>query len=192
VLTFPGKRDFVNATSAHQPFSNVVTSNGACEPVLFNFWNRDEATSATPTSISPAPPTGSNPVLCFESTVVSIRNGNSTNTASGSVSGVLGSINNVALTLPSTFQNGWARITFLGTKSQSPLALSSIAGNRLDPTGAVTVNTHTFVGLPVTGFMARSFKNATLPCTTTGGTATTCSVLFESNFAHGYVTTILP
>lgn len=193
VLTFPGKRDFVTSTSAHQPFSNVVTSNGACEPVSFNFWNRDEATSSTPTSISPAPPTGSNPVLCFESTVVSIRNGNATNTASGAVSGVFGSINSVAITVPSTFQNGWARITFLGTKSQSPLGLSSIApSSDINSIGTVTVRTHTFVGLPVTGFMARTFRNATLPCTTSGGAATSCNALFESNFAHAYTTTILP
>jgi hypothetical protein len=192
VLTFPGKRDFVTATSAHQPFSNIVTTNGACEPVLFSFWNRDEATSSAPSSISPAPPTGSNPVLCFESTIVSVRNGNSTNTASGAVSGVLGSINNVQITVPSTFQNGWARITFLGSKSQSPLGLSSLTGARLTMAGAATVNNHTFVGLPVTGFMARTFRNATLPCTTSAGAATTCSVVFESNFAHGYNTIVLP
>jgi hypothetical protein len=192
VLTFPGKRDFVTATSAHQPFSNIVTTNGACEPVLFQFWNRDEATSAAPSSISPVPPTGANPTLCFETTVVSIRNGNASNTASGSVTGVLGSINNVAITLPSTFQNGWARITFLGSKSQAPLGLISLAGTTLTTANVSTATLHEFIGLPVTGFMARSFKNATLPCTTAAGAATTCSVLFESNFAHAYVTTILP
>jgi hypothetical protein len=194
VLTFPGKRDFVNATSAHWPFSNIVTTNGACEPVTFNFWNRDEATSSTPTSISPAPPTGSTPVLCFESTIVSIRNGNSTNTASGAVSGVLGSINNVAITVPSTFQNGWAKIAFQGQNSGvlGTRGLISTAGNDLTAAGVSTARAHTFAGLPVTGFMARTFKNATLPCTTSGGTATTCSVLFESNFAHGYQTIITP
>ena len=91
-----------------------------------------------------------------------------------------------------TFQNGWARITFLGSKALSPLGLSSLTGARLTTAGVATVNNHTFVGLPVTGFMARSFKNATLPCTTAAGAATTCSVLFESNFAHGYTTIVLP
>ncbi len=101
-------------------------------------------------------------------------------------------MNNVALTLPTTFQNGWARLTLLGVNSQSPRGLSSFTGTELTTAGVVTLRNHTFIGLPVTGFMARSFKNATLPCTTTGGAAATCSVLFESTFAHGYSTVIAP
>jgi len=192
VLTFPGKRDFFNGISSRNPFSNNITTAGACEPSLFSFWNRDENTGST-TSISPAGTPPNTPPLCFESTVVSIRNGGPTN-ATGSVSGVLGSINTVAVSLPSSsFSNGWARITFTGARSQSPAGgLNSVAGQRLPMVGAVVAGAHTFVGLPVTGFMARSFKNATLPCTTTAGGATTCSVLFESNYAHGYRTTILP
>jgi hypothetical protein len=93
VLTFPVKREFVNATTAAAPFSAVLTSTGACEPALFELFNRDEQSlpiqpgGFSPPPVTPTPGVGN---LCWETTIVSIRNGVAHTTASGTASGVLG------------------------------------------------------------------------------------------------------
>jgi hypothetical protein len=53
--------------------------------------------------------------------------------------------------------------------------------------GAPTAGSVTFFGLPVTGFMVRTFSNNTLTC----GTAS-CQGNYGSAFNHSYRTTITP
>src|SRR5207302_146385 len=92
-----------------------------------------------------------------------------------------------------TFQNGWARLSFTGPGANAPLGMGSTVTNIaiMDSTAVATTlvapTPATFFGLPVTGFMVRSFANGTLRC----GTAT-CQGNYGSLFNHSYTTLITP
>jgi hypothetical protein len=60
------------------------------------------------------------------------------------------------------------------------------------PSGTTAATPHTFFGLPVTGFMVNSRANASVACTTPGGTAGSCVGNYATLFGHSYVTTITP
>ncbi len=189
VLTFPTKREMVNSTTAGAPFSAVLTSAGACETALFNIFNRDEQSIIpSPTGFSPQQPgatpgTGS---LCWEATVVSFRNGLAHTTVSDTVSGVLGSRNTVAVTVPNNFQNGWAALTFTGAGATTT-GLVPIAGFTLDQNGVSTAFSRTYVGLPVTGFMVRTLTNNAVDCVRGGATVTGgCQGNYSALFRHAY------
>ena len=200
VMTFPVKREFVNATTAASPFTNVMTTAGACEPALFNVFNRDEQAQPpgqggfSPPAATPTPGTGN---LCWESTVISIRNGVAHTTASGTKSGVLGSFNTLAIippTVPSNFQNGWMMVTFTGAGATSAAGgVPTAAGSTLNQSGTATGlnGPRTYVGLPVTGFMVRTLTNNAVDCVRGGVTvAGGCQGNYSALFPHAYRTTI--
>jgi hypothetical protein len=194
VLTFPVKREFVTAVTAINPFTAVMTTAGACEPALFNIFNRDEASITPPSAgFSPQAPAGAPGVgnLCWESTVVSFRNTAAHTTASGTNSGVLGSRNSVSVPVPQNFQNGWASATFTGANATTAITggLSTTASTTVSQFQAAPLATaaRTFVGLPVTGFMVRTITNNAVDCTrgttlVTGG----CQGNYGSLFRHAY------
>lgn len=201
VLTFPIKREFVNATTAGDPFSAVVTTAGACEAASFTFFNRDEQSTIPPAGGFSPPGPGSGGAgsgnLCWESTVVSIRNGvahttDSDVSATDRRSGVLGSRNVVAVTVLSSFQNGWMNLTFTGAGATGATrGLTTAAGTSMDQAGATILTTQTFVGLPVTGFMVRTFTNDAIDCTRNGAVVVGgCQGNYGSLFNHAYRTTV--
>ena len=65
---------------------------------------------------------------------------------------------------------------------------------------AININTgttaaataQTYLGLPVLGFMARTFNNGTLTCTGVGGASTSCQGSYGSLFGHKYLNNIAP
>ncbi len=188
VITQPLKRSFVSSVAALPPYTNVLTSNGACENIVFTFFNREEQTQNQPVLFSPqgsAGPTTGN--LCWESTVLSIRNAA---VAAGTPTAVLGSVNNVSVTIPNTFQNGWANLTFTGTNATAT-GMGSSSSDRVNLTGvgpaAIVASPVTFFGLPVTGFMVRTFQNGALACS-----SGTCQGNYSALFRHSYLTTITP
>jgi hypothetical protein len=196
VITQPLKRVFVSATTAAQPYTNVLTSNGACETIGFTFFNREErSATAAGADFSPLPPAGSPNSLCWESNVLSIRNaGLSQMPTSTAQSTVLGSFNvtNVNVTSGAAFQNGWARLTFTGAGATTLGMGSSISDRaQMDSTEVTTTLLAsvpaTFFGLPVTGFMIRTFSNGSLTCA-----AGTCQGNYGSLFNHSYATRIDP
>jgi hypothetical protein len=71
----------------------------------------------------------------------------------------------------------------LGSTTTDAVDLSNLAGSP-PPVNTAPV---TFFGLPVTGFMVRTFNNGTLTCT--GGA---CQGNYSALFRHSYVTTITP
>jgi len=167
VLTFPTKQFYVGAT-ATRPFSNAFTSAGACEKIDFTFYDREER-SVTPSDVdfSPLPPGAAASSVCWESTVLSIRNGVAHTTASGAASGVLGSVNSTAVSVTSSFQNGWASLSFSGANARTGFAsLGTLAVDfsNLGSEGGygTSSGSATFKGLPVVGFMVRTFNNGTL------------------------------
>lgn len=193
VITQPVKRFFVDSTTARQPYTNVLTTSGACETINFTFFNREErGAAASGVDFSPAPPAGAANSLCWESTVMSIRNG-AAHMPAATASSVLGSLNLTNVNVTAGLQNGWGFVTFVGAGA-SVQGMGSVASSeRISTTGAlgafsaVTVSAQTYFGLPTTGFMVRSFRNGNLAC----GTAT-CQGNYGGLFMHSYRVDILP
>ena len=167
VVTFPDKNVFITSTTADIPFTNVLTTSGACETIGVNYFNREEAQQAPAgVDFSPTPPGASANSMCWESTVVSFRNGTTHAPTSPAVpSLVLGSANVTTIGLKTTFQNGWADINFTGANAAAGLVPA--AQTAYDNTGAASAGSN-FFGLPTLGFMIRTFDNGNLTC----GTAT--------------------
>lgn len=199
VLTFPAKSEFVNTTTANAPYTASLTTAGACETVQFTFFNRDEQSFVPATGgFSPQPTGVGGPGqgnLCWESTVVSVRNGQSWTTvndvtATDIRSGVLGSRNVTSVTVLSSFEAGWIDLTFQGTNALA--GITSAAGTVLNgTTGVAAASVHTFFGLPVTGFMVTSRANNAVPCTV-GTTASNCAGNYTGLWNHSYRTLITP
>lgn len=190
VMTFPTKWYFYDVFAAgtpETPFTAVLGANGACEDITFTYFNREESgVVASGVDFSPQPVTPGSSV-CWESTVMSLRN-TASHMPSGSASGVLGSNNSVAINVGSTFQNGWARVDFTGTNATTTGLTSdatSITVNALTIAGVA--GAQTFQGLPVVGFMVRTFNNGTL---TSGGANVLSN--YGSAFNHKYLETITP
>jgi hypothetical protein len=195
VITQPLKNQFVNDVTAALPYSNIMTASGACETIGFTYFNREEASAtAQGSDFSPLPPQGAANSLCWESTVMSIRNPSAPhNPADTTVSTVLGSKNLTNVNVTGGFQNGWGLLSFTGLGATAGGLTSFTSsqhislGNNAPVMGAVVAGAVTFFGLPVTGFMIRTFANGSLAC----GTAT-CQGNYGSAFGHSYRTNINP
>jgi hypothetical protein len=203
VLTFPTRRNFVNVSSVIPPFTNVLTTSGACEEINFTYFNREEGTAvSTAGDFSPFPPGAAPNSLCWESTILSIRNG-STNapTSPSSPSLVLGSQNVTSVSITSTFQNGWGQLHFGGVNA-STVGLVSDATSLTQPITPLTIGpppgpppnpgAQTFRGLPVVGFMIRTFSNNLLSCLSTTGATVSCQGNYGGSVAHAYRNNITP
>jgi hypothetical protein len=192
VITQPIKNRFVTATVAADPYSNVMTSSGACETIGFVYFNREEQGAvALGSDFSPLPPAAPGNTLCWESTVVSIRNTAAHMPTDSTRSTVLGSFNLTNVTINTGFQNGWGALAFTGLGATTR-GIVSAAGERVTmgtnvAAAAVTAGTATYLGLPVTGFMIRTFANGQLTC----GTAA-CQGNYGALFQHSYTTLINP
>lgn len=188
VMTFPTKHYLVDDVTANAPFTELFTKNGACEEIAFNYFNREEAGAiAGDTDFSPQPPPGQAAGLCWESTILSIRNGEG-HMPTGTTSGVLGSANTTSVSVTAGFQNGWAGLSFTGLGATTGITSDALASITTPiSTGVGATGAQTFSGLPVMGFMVRSFNNGTLTC----GTAS-CQGNYGSAFGHKYVQTIAP
>ncbi|MGE0357065.1 MAG: hypothetical protein AB7P08_09130 [Burkholderiales bacterium] len=186
VMTFPTKRFYVTTAAAAAPFTNKFTATGSCESFGFQFFNREErGAAAAGGDFSPLPPTlvaG----LCWESTILSIRSGQ-THNPTGTTSGVLGSVNSLAVNVTTGYQNGWGNLSFTGANSLVGLVSQAGSFTLNIGTAAAAAGAQTFLGLPVTGFMARTFNNGTLTCS---GAA--CQGNYGSLFTHNYIDNITP
>ena len=194
VMTFPVKRHFVggggSATGAVAPFTTPLSSTGACETIDVTYFNREEA-SATPAGVdfSPSPPGAAANSLCYESTVLSIRNGSANAPTPGSkpTSLVLGSTNVTAVNVTSTFQNGWMRLHFSGANASTNGLVSEATSVTVTAGVAGAAAAQTYRGLPVVGFMIRTFANGTLTC----GSAS-CQGNYGGSVSHAYTLSVLP
>jgi hypothetical protein len=216
VMTFPGKHEFVTTTTASPPYTAVLTTAGACENATFTFFDRDEQNSVPPpggfspqSSGTGGPGAGS---LCWESTVLSVRNGQAHTSASDLSptnlrSGVLGSRNVQTVTVQPAanvaFTSGWLDLGFTGPNAVAGILsiagadMTAASGATIPPavgTGGpvFTVRPHTFFGLPVTGFMVTARTNSSVACTLPSGAAGSCSGNYMALFNHSYRTRILP
>ena len=188
VMTFPTKWYFYaiptnTAGTPESPFTAPLTTSGACEPVAINFFNREEAGQAAALEdFSPLPPGTPGSALCWESTVMSIRNGAS-HVPSGSTSGVLGSANMVPINVRAGFQNGWMNVAFTGTNATTTGITAATTASTNVITGGTSAAAATYIGLPVVGFMVRTFNNGNV-----NGTLSN----YGSAFDHKYRQLISP
>ena len=193
VVTQPIKSAFVSTATAAAPYSNVLTSSGACETVGFSYFDREErGAAAGGIDFSPLPAAGAPNSICWESTVLSIRNG-AGHMPTDANSGVLGSRNTTSISITDTFQNGWASLAFLGPQATGVGLVSdvtsdyvAVGSDQVDLVPVPNVSVAMF-GLPVTGFMIRTFSNGTLTCASGA-----CQGNYASLFDHAYANTITP
>jgi hypothetical protein len=193
VVTQPIKSAFVDASTAAPPYTNALTASGACETVEFSFFDREErGATAGGIDFSPPPPAGNPSSICWESTVLSIRNA-AAHMPTSTVSGVLGSRNATSISITDTFQNGWARLRFTGANATGvgivadPAASEAVWIPAAGPTTIFAANPTVFLGLPVTGFMVRTFSNGTLTCASGA-----CQGNYASLFDHAYSNLVGP
>ena len=210
VVTQPLKNLFVSNTFATTPYTALLTASGACETIGFTFFDRDERTAAAALGdFSPAPPGAPASSMCWEANVLSIRNPSAlaTHMPTGNVSGVLGSVNVTNVNVTSGFQNGWGVLTFTGANA-TPTGTIGMAGSvaassfqvqlnqTVVPAPAIAASATTFYGLPVTGFMVRTFRNGNIaggcPAVPPATGTVTCQGNYGSLFAHSYRNVIRP
>jgi hypothetical protein len=187
VITFPTKNFYVNyaartvATAsggtasqflARAPFTDSFRDNGsACEQIGFDYWDREERQNEAPpgsVDFSPPPPAGEPTVasICYEANVVAINQAAAG--VAGGVTGIFGSTYGFNINTPgptSTFNSGWARLSFLGQTSSNPTGRSNVlyVDPSIGPTGTPLTGDPTytrFVGLPVIGFWSVNYVNA--------------------------------
>jgi hypothetical protein len=171
VVTFPTRRFYVTAAAAQAPFrAPFGPSIFGCEPMGVAQLRDRAARDYSPDHSNANPPSGVG--LCWSSGVFSMRE-RASDRWSLRASDVFGSLNSLGLAppfgaerlphaveVPPGVENGFLEVSFGGGPMTS-LAGSSAFDLR---TGAVTPGRFEFDGLPMTGFMARTFENGTLVC----------------------------
>ena len=171
VMTFPTKRAYVDAaagvfgTVPTAPFTvewnaDEARPGTACEPVDFNFWNREEAQPGEgpgPEPIRPIPSPPPDPTqppppdvfdLCFESNVLRFAGSEDIPTESEILKEPRFTTFPIA---DAGFKSGWVRFEF---NSANPLIPAHETRAAADGT--------VYRGLPVIGFWVNTFSNGTL------------------------------
>ena len=169
VLTVPTRRFYVSGTATSPPFTAPVQSSGICERLTVTAHGREEQTQALLTSdFSASAPH----MACWAVSVLELRNTSTTTREIASA--------NFMPTFPPSFPNGWLSLTFAAGAAQSP-ALRTLPNSwSRDLDGAqVQPGVYELRGLPVVGFMTRTFENGTLSCGTT-----TCQGNYGGAFPH--------
>ena len=180
VMAFPTRRLLVSAsgtTAARAPFAaSAAPSKPGCETFSNTGFNRETQGPVAGGSDYPEhPPEPPPPAVCYASTVFAVGNGQTV------APGLFGSVNTItsAPLVTYVFQNGWSLLQFTGAGASQGL-VSLPGSSRVDlRTGSVTTGAVRVQGLPVTGFLARSFYNGLLTCS--GGT---CQGSYGSAFPH--------
>jgi hypothetical protein len=149
VVTMPTKRFYVangTGTPARLFQRNFNKTDGACDDVDLNIYDREEDTTSTPIDFSPPPPSLSN-AICWEANVITFNNSN-----------LLGSANSANIS--TDFENGWLDIGFFpSTVTGAVHTLPNDATIVTDIFANSTVGPATYVGLPVVGFAVETFQN---------------------------------
>lgn len=144
VVTFPTKHQHVNGVVVLPPFQELWNGTRSCDDYSLTTWDREEQENAPGDGvISPRPPDGVAPSLCYEANVVEFISASGVAGAASSIMGADNLVTVSGVTVAHATENGWARIDFT-----SPAHTMTSA----DPV--------TYSGLPVVGFSAQAFTNA--------------------------------
>ncbi len=160
VITFPTKNPHVNTAPLPviPPFVNEWNGTTSCHEFTLSIYDREEQEEqAQGGTVSPEPPSGANPALCYEVNVVEfiLPSG-----APGATSSIFGSDNLVTVTTPAgaKTESGWANMGFISDS------------------GTPYVDANGYQGLPVAGFAAQQFTN--------GGAADGLLAQYAGLFVH--------
>jgi hypothetical protein len=153
VVTMPTKRFYVANGEGTPPRlfqRNFNKTDGACDDVSLNIYDREENTTSTPLDFSPPPPTQTNSI-CWEANVITFNNSN-----------VLGSAN--IANIPTGFENGWLDLGFFPDSVTAPVHTLPNGSTTVAPLGGApgASGPATYVGLPVVGFAVQSFTNGAI------------------------------
>ena len=154
VVTMPTKRFYVqNGTGAAAGGlfqRNFNKTDGSCDDVSLNIYDREENTTSTPLDFSPPPPTQTNSI-CWEANVITFNNSN-----------VLGSVN--IANIPTGFEHGWLDLGFFPSTVAAPVHTLINTEHDGQPAGWLGVDWQhgTYDGLPVIGFAVQSFANGAI------------------------------
>jgi hypothetical protein len=190
VVTFPTRQFYVSSTTSSAPFSRPVTWSPTCalgsEPLAIVFFNREEIAGTPGESDFPEPPPSTATTICAAAVAIGVSNGSPhMDTGPGTLLGTANrgfSIN--AINVRSNFQNGWVRISQPTAGSLTSLGTST----RMNiSSGLTTTGAHVHSGLPMLGFMVRTFENGTLTC----GSAS-CQGNYGGSFPLKFRRTISP
>jgi len=170
VVTMPTKRFYVangTGTPAKLFQRNFNKTDGACDDVSLNIYDREENTTTTPLGFSPPPAAAAGAAICWEANVVTFNNSN-----------VLASANVANIT--TTFQNGWLDLGFFPATVTAPIHTLVNGATTRATLGAApgASGAATYVGLPVVGFAVQSFAN---------GAVTVNGVTTLSNYGGNFV-----
>jgi hypothetical protein len=197
VVTMPTRRLHLSATSATAPFSAASgTLDAGCEAFASPRFDREANTSnghwCTSYNFDDCPVPVSDPGLCASATVIGWRRTRST---AGSVFGSTNVVRSSHVYSESVsaalyedlnyFLNGAIRLQFSSSGPRAGLASLATSSRMELRSGAFETGAFQVQGLPVMGFMARTFVNGTLSCA-----ATKCQGSYASAFAHQGVVTI--
>lgn len=182
VTTLPTRRFYRSAASATPPFT-FGPPGPACEEFNHEYFDRETQGATRGGGIDfpwPHPPP---PALCRGSTVSSVLN------EARHMAPLFGSANATpSLPVSGHFQNGWAYLAYTTPAAQVQGLVSLATSNATDlATGATTTGAFRVLGLPVVGFIARSFNHGTLMCS--GGN---CQGNYGSAFPHHGARSVVP
>jgi hypothetical protein len=178
VVTMPTKRFYVSNGTGTPPTlfqRNFNKTDGACDDVSLNIFDREENTTSTPLDFSPPPPTLAN-AICWEANVITFNNTN-----------VLASAN--VANIPTTFENGWLDLGFFPATVTAPVHTLVNGATTIAPLGGApgASGPATYVGLPVVGFAVQTFVNGAV---SVGGVSTLSN--YGGNFVHKGTRLITP
>ena len=180
VVTMPTKRFYVSpgtGTPSKLFQRNFNKTDGACDDIRLDLYDREEQTTASPVDFSPPDIHGT--AICWEANVITFNNSN-----------VLGSAN--SKNIDTDFEHGWLNLSFFPDNTETPPVPPIHTLINPDDGGATSTNSFTnigggtsgpfsatYVGLPVVGFAVQSFTNGTI---VVNGTATLSN--YGGNFIH--------
>ena len=167
VVTFPTRRYYVNGETVQAPFTDLYAGvtiaagadgtggvtglpNSSCEAVVITAWDREESSpeAGSPGApiFSPAPPgetpTTTLPTLCYETNTIAVNGVSAMNALVSDATTA-----QAAIALTNDNGEGWQRIDFDTAANPHKMGLAS--------------GTNTIDGLPVIGFAAFKYTNAT-------------------------------
>jgi len=155
VITFPTKRFYVKNGPGLAPKlfqRNFNKTDGSCDDVSLNIYDREENTTSTPQTFSPPPPVAGN-AICWEANVISFN-------ANGTTSALFGSTN--VANINTGFPDGWLQIGFFPPSITGTVhTLGNFTNTSITTIGGATTsgNSVTYFGLPLVGFEAESYTN---------------------------------
>ena len=147
VVTFPTKHHYVTGAGSLAPFSGgKLSTNGSCDTITVNLWDREEQTAAPPPGDFSPQESGEDITLCWEANVMLFSSRN-----------IFGSTNTKQI--PDFAEHGWAQVGFhelpgLATPNSFYVQISEATPS------TSFVGAHTFAGLPVIGFAVETFSPA--------------------------------